>query len=84
MTAAKNTDLPKIRLFPNPTSGQISVENFDKIGKGEVQIYALDGKLVHHQNLAERININDLIRGVYLVKISSKGRTVFADKVAVE
>ena len=27
-TAAKNTDVPKIRLFPNPTNGQISVENF--------------------------------------------------------
>ena len=83
-TAAKDTDLPRIRLFPNPTSGQIFVENFDKVGKGEVQIYALNGQLMHSQNLAERINIDSLIRGVYLVKISSGGRTVFADKVAVE
>jgi predicted alpha/beta superfamily hydrolase len=83
-TAAENKKLPKIRLFPNPTSGQIFVENFDKVRKGEVQIYALNGQLVYRQNLAERININSLNRGVYLVKISSGGRTVFADKVAVE
>ncbi len=84
MTATKNTELPKIRLFPNPTSGQIFVENFDKIREGKVQVYALDGKLVHAQNLAERIDINALYRGVYLVKISSGGRTIFVDKVAVE
>lgn len=83
-TSAENTYLPKIRLYPNPTNGQIFVENFDKIREGKVQIYALDGKLVHAQNLAQRIDINRLNRGVYLVKISSDGRTVFADKVAVE
>lgn len=83
-TSAENVTLPKIRLYPNPTSGRIFVENFENIERGEVTVYGLNGQQVHRQNLENNINISQLNRGIYLVKISSKGRTIFADKVVVE
>ena len=84
LTAAAETELPKIRLFPNPTDGMIFVENADKFPGGRVSVYGLDGKVLLQDGLSNQLNISRLNKGVYLIKITDGTRTVFADKIIAE
>lgn len=83
LTAAEETALPRLRLYPNPTAGEIFIENADKFAEGEISIFALDGKRVFQTKLQNQINVNPLQTGVYFVKIAVKGKTVFADRIVI-
>jgi len=78
----------EIKLYPNPATHKFSIE-FKEPLKKEYLLTILDveGKTVISKNLNTRlalVDINQLAKGTYLVKISSVGMTSYSQKLIVE
>jgi hypothetical protein len=66
-----------IVVFPNPSKDQFQLSNINLIENGRLYISDLCGKVVYSKNINEQqstelINISDLNRGVYYIKIESE------------
>jgi hypothetical protein len=59
-----------IKVFPNPVTDFISVEN-DISDKNEVAIYDLSGKLLINSETYERIDVRHFKPGSYILKVKS-------------
>lgn len=60
----------KIRIFPNPVSDFISISGLDDAGT--IQIYNLDGRLVRSEIFDPKIDVSQLIPGIYILKVTTK------------
>jgi len=78
--SVEQESMDNISIYPNPTSGDFMVNG--KLGSaGElfVEVYDMAGKLMHSQRMyaagdfSERVEPNDLNKGMYIVKIISGG-----------
>jgi len=67
-----------IRLFPNPTQGQLNVSLDDISGKTTIVIYNMDGSLVQTKTVMNaqhvEFDLSNLHRGIYLVEFKNKER----------
>lgn len=60
----------KIQIYPNPVVDIIKVSGIDD---GQtIQIYNIDGRLIRSENFDSRINISQLISGMYILRITTK------------
>ncbi len=58
----------KLRLYPNPSSGMLSIQNLEE--PANVKIYNLSGKIVKSlENVTNEVNITDLPVGMYIFDI---------------
>lgn len=69
-----NTNEPLFRVYPNPTSGIITIEllDFDIVSISSVEIYNIMGERIHLDRLVQlplQINLSDQKPGLYLVSI---------------
>jgi hypothetical protein len=73
----------QIRMFPNPVQNEVTIESSARVNK--VAIYDLTGKLVaekSYQNLTNvKVDVADLISGVYMVQVSHENGTVSSKKL---
>ncbi len=70
----------KALLYPNPTGGILNIGN---IGLIKILIYDITGKKIKELIPQSQIDLSDISKGVYLIKlISDKG--ILVDKVIVE
>lgn len=71
-----NPDQLRIVVYPNPSmNGQFYIDIPSTEGATEIQIFSVQGKLVHSQVLsgADKIHVNsELNPGIYLIKIHSE------------
>lgn len=80
----------KVKLYPNPTDGQLTIEMTDFHHKGDIQFYDLGGRLVRsvagptHSNATFTVDLSDLPAGMYWLKMSSSELGDFARKVIVQ
>lgn len=58
-----------IRAFPNPTKGNLTLENKDKNAIEEVRIYDPRGRLIEHLIRPEIISTEGWAKGTYLINI---------------
>jgi len=62
----------EIQVYPNPANDYIAISN-NSISKFKTEIYSVDGKLLKqnsYNNAANNIvDISDLSRGVYMLKV---------------
>ncbi|MCZ2101639.1 MAG: T9SS type A sorting domain-containing protein [Chitinophagales bacterium] len=69
----KTTDLATqncLKLYPNPTTGLVSIENLEALAK--VDIYDLNGSLVQtNDNVTSEVNIENLKSGIYILNIKN-------------
>lgn len=76
----------KIRFFPIPTQGNLTVE-LGISTKGSVQLFSLEGKLVYEQNFQNEskleLELNAMPRGIYLLQVLSEGNS-YREKVVLE
>jgi len=80
--SVQNQDSAKCRIYPNPAKHQLYVDGID--GKGEIQIFTMDGRQVLHQSISGDAQLDiDLASGIYLVKITSDDSSI-AQKLIVE
>lgn len=69
----KNTP-SEIAIYPNPADTYIEVKNLK--GKANYKIYSADGRLAQEGKLdGQRINVASLIKGVYVISITSETDT---------
>jgi len=64
-----------IQLFPNPTTGSVTVVLSRPIG--EIEIYNLQGKLLFQKEIAEKqtqLDLSNYANGVYLIRIEQEGQ----------
>lgn len=62
--------LSEIKLYPNPSSSYFELSN----AKGKVeslQIYSIDGKLIKTMKFAQRYSVEELLSGIYFVRINA-------------
>jgi PKD repeat protein len=67
----------ELSIYPNPTSGEFSIEIPENICDATLGVFTLDGKEIFNQNLDEKTTkkitlvLTDLTKGVYIVKLQS-------------
>ena len=78
ITATEPTD-PAIRVFPNPVSESIFIENLP-LGSLEVDLWSADGRLVRRKTFpsskAVSLPIHDLPVGIYLLRVNVNQTTL--------
>ena len=66
------------KVFPNPTTGVINI-NMTDFRTAKTTLYDLNGKVLKTQvieNTSSKINISDLSKGVYLLKIETENGSI--------
>jgi len=67
-TGIQSTEIPNLKLFPNPVKDVINITAENLINK--VEIYTLDGKIVMQENnFTGKMNVSSLVKGVYMVRV---------------
>lgn len=73
-----------IKLFPNPVTDMLTLQLSGDVICKEVNIYGIDGRLLKTQDSnLDKIDLNSLSQGVYLVKIRLSDGYVYTEKVVV-
>lgn len=85
---ALTTQLPKnnldkeYRVFPNPTTGTLKIQNY-KNTITEIQILNLLGAIIYKPLVSEIIDLSSLVNGVYVVVLKENKNTVHTQKIVV-
>lgn len=66
-----------IRVYPNPTKGQLNIAINNYSGKLSIQVFDLNGRKVYNQevndfNAESAINLANLQSGMYLIKVNGE------------
>jgi len=70
------TKISEIKLFPNPTS---SVLNFSET-LNNIEIYSLDGKKILTKKSSESIDVQNLTKGIYIIKAQNLNGNIINNK----
>ena len=72
-------------FYPNPAQSQLHLEYSPDITPAKVELYDLQGRLVHVQNKGlENVNLQGLPSGQYLLKVTLADGNSYTDKVVKE
>lgn len=75
-----NFEGKKVVLFPNPTSGVLNIgnENLEKI-----VVYDISGKVVSQFEPNPQIDLSNLSKGIYIIKLFSN-KEIIVDKIVIK
>ena len=79
------TNNTNLLLYPNPTSGNVTLEMNGTIGL--VEVYSLTGVLVKSYSINStkaKLKMNDLPKGVYLIKVNTTKNSTFWQKLVID
>ena len=83
------TEKPSVKVYPNPANDKITIE-FDKtnaLSNTNVFIYDLQGQLLIQQPIIQQkteLNIDDLAKGMYIVKVKNSNNNTSVSKFVKE
>jgi len=85
-TQVKAPELSIVSVYPNPSSGFITVSDANTYVAKNLDIYNISGNLVKSVMIisGQVININDLSNGVYILKISDADKVQYAKIILVK
>jgi hypothetical protein len=72
----------KTKIYPNPMNGELNITNLNNVKR--VEMYNLTGQMVKSvENVNEHItlNTNDLLSGMYFIRITGNNGSVSTSKV---
>ena len=74
LAVIENSEL-KFSIYPNPFSDVVNIIGI--YGNASFNLFTIDGKLIKQGKLEEnnQINLNDLSKGLYLLQLTSDGKT---------
>lgn len=76
----KNYTQKQLKLFPNPTNGILNIENGDFI---KIVMYDLTGKVVKKSEAASKLDLSDLPKGIYIIRLFSE-KAIAVDKIIID
>jgi hypothetical protein len=67
-----------VGIFPNPTNGPVTIKITGDLKSQPEQLLVLDatGKVVKYQRYIERVDLQDLSAGTYLIQVTTKEQTI--------
>jgi hypothetical protein len=75
-------------VYPNPASNYIIVYNYLAGQNRNVELIDISGRVVKRQiavNLANRMEINGLANGLYILKVrDNKGKAIRTEKIIIQ
>ena len=78
---------PEIRvgIFPNPSSGPVTIKIIGELKSQPEHLLVLDatGKVVKHQPYTERVDLQDLSAGTYLIQVTTKEQTIQSQPIVL-
>lgn len=81
------TTQPEIKLFPNPTSDVVTINNLNTTENLSIEIYAINGELIKSekslQNTTYTINVKDFKPGTYMVVIHQNKKNIIKKFVKI-
>jgi len=84
ITSNNELNHQELNIYPNPASDQINVTSNFNIT--EIEIYNTIGKLIMNNSIQKRdftINVNDLIPGVYFLKLKNENGITETKKIMI-
>jgi hypothetical protein len=71
-------NIDSMNVSPNPTKGQINIRISQYVGKVNIQVLDINGRVVYSAkneefNGQKAIDLNHLVKGIYIMKISGNG-----------
>jgi len=76
-----------VKLYPNPSFGEISIINSQNIDLKRLEVYNLVGKLVRKINLnnsTDKIDLKNISQGIYFAKIISESGKIKTQKLIIK
>ncbi len=76
LSTNQNDSLENIKLFPNPSKGNITISNIQKIDLNTIEVYSVLGRLVTQISTIKRepkldLDLTRLNHGIYILKLNS-------------
>mgnify|MGYP006294094107 FL=1 len=79
-TGIAKIDNQAIQIFPNPAKDKLTISGLTN--KSELSIYSLSGKLLKQQTVDNgNVNISDLSKGIYVVKIRNNDNILTTQRI---
>jgi hypothetical protein len=75
------------QIYPNPAQDFIIIKTDHNFKNGKISVYDLNGKMVMSENIEayeNKIDMNSLLSGFYIVKIASLNGESFFEKIIKE
>lgn len=74
-----------VGIFPNPTSGPVTIKITGELKSQPEQLLVLDatGKVVKYQPYTERVDLQDLSAGTYLIQVTTKEQTIQSQPIVL-
>ena len=74
-----------VGIFPNPTNGPVTIKITGDLKSQPEQLLVLDatGKVVKYQRYIERVDLQDLSAGTYLIQVTTKEQTIQSQPIVL-
>ena len=74
-----------VTAYPNPAQDQLRLQYSPDVEPAQIELYDLQGRLVRSQGSGlERLNLQGLAPGQYVMKVTMTDGTAYSDKVVKE
>lgn len=74
-------ETPEIQVYPNPATDVVHIQGVDAV---EVQVFNALGQLVRRERGDNRLGVNDLSRGCYVIRIVDITKNVYIKTLNIE
>ncbi|HLV23744.1 MAG TPA: T9SS type A sorting domain-containing protein [Moheibacter sp.] len=71
-----------ISVYPNPTSGMLNIDS--KVSIQKIEIFSMTGQLLKKVEKTTTLNLSDLGKGVYVIRISPEKGTSLTKKIILK
>jgi hypothetical protein len=71
-TAVEDHTRDEISVYPNPVRNKLYIKGMT--GEGEVQLFDLNGRLILSETTGERLNLERVRTGIYILKLVANNK----------
>ncbi len=73
----------KIYVYPNPSNGQLFINNPDAVNEYNVIVSDTYGKIISDNKNGKIIDISNMKNGMYFIKIYSENKILYSNKISL-